>query len=57
MTDDLIRSSGIHQGYTCIEERLCEDTAEGGHLQAKERDFRRNKLANTLILVFQPPEP
>ena len=39
MTDDFID----HQGYTCIEERLCEVTAERGHLQAKERDLRRNK--------------
>ena len=43
MTDDLMRSSGIHQGYACIKEQLREDAAEGGHLQAKESDLRRNK--------------
>ena len=29
---------------------------EGGHLQAMERDLEETKPANTLILVFQPPE-
>lgn len=32
-----------HQGCVFIEERPCENTPEGGCLQAKERDLRGNQ--------------
>ena len=33
-----------------------EDTGEGSCLQAKERGLIRSKVANILILGFQPPK-
>ena len=48
MTGILIRSRDWDRTYT--EGKACEDTREGGHLQAKERGFRRNQPCRHLDL-------
>lgn len=40
----------------CAEERSCEDTAKGSHLQAKKNVPGETESVLTLILDFQPEE-